>query len=69
MTEVAVYYDATTRGWKRWEDHKWVTYDTSIEWLTNRRNQIAQELAEFDAVLRVKERDVPPVFEGLRVVQ
>lgn len=36
MTEVAVYYDATSGGWKRWGDHKWVTYDTTrriILWL------------------------------------
>lgn len=69
MTEVAVYYDATSGGWKRWGDHKWVTYNASLEWLTDRRNQIAQELAEFDAVLRVKAREDPSGFTGLRVVK
>jgi phage tail sheath protein FI len=69
MSEVAAYFDATSGGWRRWGDNKWITYDTDIEWLTHRRGVIASELAEFDAVIAAKGRVVPDGFEGLRVVE
>jgi len=69
MSDVGAYFDAISGGWRRTSDNKWITYDTSLEWLVHRRGVIAEELAEFDAVLAVKKCGEVEGFTGLRVVK